>query len=107
MSNGSGKLSVAKVIFGAEPRDREVYQFVLRRMRWLKFSTGMEAVVREDKRNPKRIQRQARKQTQCTGIGTKPQQAQRREVRKEKKEAEQLRKFAMKQQKKKEKHKGR
>ena len=70
----------------------------------------MAAVVKESKKNPKRLQREARRQTQDKGIGTKSQQAlklqqeQNKLVRKEKsreqKEAENLRQFELKQQKK-------
>ena len=111
-----GKLSVAKVTFGTEPKDYEVQQYIQKYYASLKFSPAVDTVVRDIKRNPKRMQREARKQMQKTGIGTKSQQAlklqqeqnkQERKIRsKEKKEAEELRKFEMKQQKKREKHKG-
>ena len=111
-----GKLSVAKVTFGAEPKDYEVQEYIQKHYASLKFSPAIDAVVKDIKRNPKRMQREARRQMQETGIGTKSQQAlklqqeqnkQERKIRsKEKKEAEELRKFEMKQQKKREKHKG-
>ena len=111
-----GKLSVAKVTFGAEPKDYEVQEYIQKHYVSLKFSPGVDTVVKDIERNPKRMQREARKQMQKTGIGTKSQQAlklqqeqnkQERKIRsKEKKEAKELRKFEMKQQKKREKHKG-
>ena len=111
-----GKLSVAKVIFGAEPKDYEVQEYIQKHYDSLKFSPAVDAVVKDIKRNPKRMQREAKRQMQKTGIGTKSQQAlklqqeqykQKRKIRsKEKKEAEKLRMFEMKQQKKREKHKG-
>ena len=111
-----GKLSVAKVTFGAEPKDYEVQEYIQKHYASLKFSPAVDAVVKDIKRNPKRMQREARRQMQETGIGTKSQQAlklqqeqdkQKRKVRsREKKEAEELRKFELKQQKKREKHKG-
>ena len=111
-----GKLSVAKVTFGAEPKDYEVQEYIQKHYASLKFSPAVDAVVKDIKRNPKRMQREARRQMQETGIGTKSQQAlklqqeqnkQERKIRsKEKKEAEELRMFEMKQQKKREKHKG-
>ena len=111
-----GKLSVAKVTFGAEPKDYEVQEYVQKYYFSLKFSPAVDTVVKETKRNPKRIQREAKKQMQEIGIGTKSQQAlklqqeqnkQERKVRsQEKKEAEKLRMFELKQQKKREKHKG-
>ena len=111
-----GKLSVAKVTFGVEPKDYEVQEYIQKYYFGLKFSPAVEAIVKDIKRNPKRMQREAKRQMQKTGIGTKSQQAlklqqeqykQKRKIRsKEKKEAEKLRMFELKQQKKREKHKG-
>ena len=111
-----GKLSVSKVTFGAEPKDYEVQEYIQKHYASLKFSPAVDAVVKDIKRNPKRMQREARRQMQETGIGTKSQQAlklqqeqnlQEFQLRsREKKEAEELRMFEMKQQKKREKHKG-
>ena len=111
-----GKLFVAKVTFGAEPKDYEVLEYVQKYYVSLKFSPAVDTVVKDINRNLKRMQREARKQMQKTGIGTKSQQAlklqqeqnkQERKIRsKEKKEAEELRKFEMKQHKKRDKHKG-
>ena len=49
-----GKLSVCKVTFGAEPKDYEVYDFVLRNYYRLKFSPAVATDVKEAGRNPKR-----------------------------------------------------
>ena len=105
-----GKLSVAKVTFGAEPKDYEVQEYIQNYYFSLKFSPAVETVVKDIKRNPKRMQREAKKQMQETGIGTKSQQAlklqqeqnkQERKVRsREKKEADEQRMFELKQQKK-------
>ena len=111
-----GKLSVAKVTFGAEPKDYDVYRFILEHYYGLQFSPAVAAVAKETKVNPKRMQRDARKQMQETGIGTKSQQAlkmqqeqnkqHRKEKSREQKLAEAERMFELKQQKKKEKHRG-
>ncbi len=111
-----GKLSVAKVTFGSEPKEYEVQEYIQKYYSSLKFSPAVDTVVKEAKRNPKRMQREAKKQTQETGLGTKAQQAlklqqkqnkQERKVKiRERKEAEKLRMFDLKQQKKREKHKG-
>ena len=111
-----GKLSVAKVTFGAEPKDYEVQEYIRKYYSSLKFSPAVDTVVKDIKRNPKRMQREAKKQMQETGIGTKSQQAlklqqeqnkQERKVRsREKKEADELRMFELKQQKKRENHRG-
>lgn len=110
------KLNVAKVTFGAEPKDYEVQAYILKYYYSLQFSPAVATVVKETKRNPKRMQRDAKKQMQETGVGTKSQQAlklqqeqnklERKRRSREKKEADELRMFELKQQKKKEKHKG-
>lgn len=106
-----GKLSVCKVTFGAEPKDYEVYDFVLKNYYQLRFSLAVATDVKESGRNPKRIKREVRKQIQNTGIGTKLQQEQlkteRKTVSREQREAQKQRQFELKQQKRKEKHRGR
>ena len=109
-------LSVAKVTFGAEPKDYEVLEFINRNYYHLQFSPAVEMVVKETKKNPKRAQRDAKKQTLETGVGTKSQQAlklqqeqnkQERKVRsREQRDAENQRLFELRQLKKREKHKG-
>ena len=110
------KLSVAKVTFGAEPKDYEVLEFINRSYYHLQFSLAVETVVKDTKKNPKRAQRDAKKQILETGIGTKSQQAlklqqeqnkQERKVRsREQREAESQRIFELKKIKKREKHRG-
>ena len=113
----NGKLSVAKVTFGAEPKDFEIYEFVLKHYYDLQFSPAVATVVKESKQNPKRIQREIKKALAQTGIGTKSQQAlklqqeQNKQERKDRSREQRLveteRLFELKQQKKKEKHRGR
>ena len=112
-----GGLSACRVTFGAEPKDYEIYDFVLKKYGRLRFSPAVATDVREAGRNPKRVQREVRKQVQNTGIGTKSQQAlklqqeqwktERKNANRERREAEKERKFELKQQKRKEKHRGR
>ena len=112
-----GKLSVCKVTFGAEPKDYEIYDFILKKYYQLRFSPAVATDVKEVGRNPKRVQREVRKQVQNTGIGTKSQQAlklqqeqlktERKTVSRKQREAEKQRQFELKQQKRKEKHRGR
>lgn len=112
-----GKLSVCKVTFGAEPKDYEIYDFVLKNYYRLRFSPAVATDIKGAGRNPKRVQREVRNQVQNTGIGTKSQQAlklqqeqlkiERRIVSREQREAEKQRQFELKQQKRKEKHRGR
>ncbi len=70
-----GKLSVCKVTFGTEPKDYEVYNFILKNYYPLRFSPAIAADVKETAPNPKRIQHKIRKQIKNTRIGTKSQQA--------------------------------
>ena len=112
-----GKLSVCKVTFGAEPKDYDVWEFVLNNYYKLRFSPTVETELRQKADNPKRRQRNAKKQLEHTGIGTKSQQAlqmqyeqnkqERKKISREQKQAEAERLFELKQRKKKEKHKGR
>ena len=66
----NGKLTVSKVTFGAEPKDYEVYDFILHHYYELKFSPPISTDVKQVADNPKRRQRNARKQMQSTGVGT-------------------------------------
>ncbi len=112
-----GRLSACKVTFGAEPRDDEVYAFILAHYGELTFSPSVAASEKELSGNPKRLQRLVRRQVEASGIGTKSQQAlklqqeqrkdERRALSREMRDAAKERQFAQKQQKRKEKHKGR
>ena len=111
-----GHLSVTKMTFGAEPKEYEVYEFILKHYNKLRFSPAVATAVKEVKKNPKRVQRDAKRQMQENGIGTKSQQAlklqqeqnkQEHKLRsKEEKEAYEKWMFELKQQKRKEKHRG-
>lgn len=113
----NGRLSVCKVTFGAEPKDYELYDFILKNYWQLRFSPAVAADAREMRPNPKRMQREVHKQLLNNGIGTKSQQAlklqqeqtktERKAFGREQQEAKKQRQFELKQQKKKEKHKGR
>jgi len=112
-----GKLSVCKVTFGVEPKDYEIYDFVLKNYYRLRFSPAVATDIKEASRNPKRVQREVRKQIQNTGISTKSQQTlklqqeqlkiERKTVSRKEREAEKQRQFELKQQKRKERHRGR
>ena len=113
-----GRYEVCKITFGAEPQDYEVYEFLLRNWHKLKFSPPIQAeAAMERKTNPKRVQRKIQSQLQDKGIGTKARQAlklqheqsklERRTRSREQKEAEKDRQFAIRQEKKKAKHRGR
>lgn len=90
------RLSVCKITFGAEPKDYEVSAYLLKNFSRLRFSPSVEVVVKKEAANPKRLQRQLRKQATCSGIGTKSQQAlqlQREENKLERKAVSRVRTF--------------
>ncbi len=111
------KLEVAKVTFGAEPKDIEIYNFILNKYQYLNFSNGISINQKTQKEvNPKRMQRFLKKQVDKS-LGTKSQQAlklqqeqhkiDRKSISKQKKEEFLKLKFEMKQKKRQQKHKGR
>ena len=110
------KLSTCRMVFGAEPTDSEIYDFILKHYYHLRFSAPVKAEIKKKADNPKRRQRNARKQLETAGIGTKSQQAlqkqyeenktERKQLSREQREAEKQRQFDLKQQKRKEKHIG-
>ena len=110
------RLSVCKVTFGAEPTDAQIYAFLLAHYNKLQFSRPIKTEQKQKADNPKRRLKNAKKMLENKGIGTKSQQAlkkqyeemkvERKASDKEQREAEKQRKFDLKQQKRKEKHKG-
>ena len=86
-----GKLSVAKVTFGAEPKDYEVQEYIQKYYFSLKFSPAVETIVKD---------------IQALKLQQEQNKQERKERSRKKKEAEEQRMFELKQQKKREKHKG-
>lgn len=113
-----GRYEAARIVFGAEPRDYEVQAWLLENAYTLRFSPSLEGAGRSGNEhvNPKRRQRQAARQMEGTGIGTRAQQAlslqreqnavQRRERTRELREAEAERRLQLRRQKHREKHRG-
>lgn len=112
-----GSYKACKITFGTEPKDYEVFSFLTENWGRLQFSPMIEAGPVDDRRiNPKRLQREIKKQMQDNGIGTKAQQAlklqqeqgklMRKSLSREQKEEEKERQFELKQEKRKAKHKG-
>ena len=56
----NGKLSVCKVIFGAEPKDYDILEFILKHYYKLQFSSNIESKIKQTANNPKRRQRNIR-----------------------------------------------
>ncbi|QEK13132.1 DUF2992 family protein [Crassaminicella thermophila] len=113
----NGKYEVSRIVFGSEPKDYEVYEFILKEFNNIKFSSPISTNKKKDKKiNPKRLQRKIKKELKNKGVGTKAQIAiklqyesnkiEKKKISKERKIEEQRRKFQMKQQKKKAKHRG-
>ena len=105
------KYEVCKITFGAEPKDYEVYEFLLKNWGKLQFSPPIKTELAEERKiNPKRMQREINNHLQNRGIGTKAQQAlklqheqnklARKTKSREQREAEQERQYAFRQDKK-------
>ena len=113
-----GELRAAKVVFGAEPKDYEIYDFLLKRYNSLIFTASkIQVETQKAELNPKRMQREISRQMEKKGIGTKAQQAlkleheqnkiERKKRNRLRTEEEKQRQFDLRQEKKKRKHKGR
>jgi len=109
--------SVARVVFGSEPTDAELYQFIQEHYDEFRFGPALAGgSITEDRRNYKRAQREARRTMQEHGIGTKAQQAmklsleqagaERQQLSRLERERDAQERFSEHQQKKKEKHRG-
>lgn len=112
-----GKLQICRVVFGQEPKDYEIYEFVLKNYYHLQFSEPISIEEKiEHKINPKRMQREIKKSLKQNGIATKSQEAikldydsnkvKRKVISKERREKQEEINFQKKQEKKKEKKKG-
>ena len=114
----AGCLWAARVVFGAQPRDQEVLEYFMRQFGRLRFGRIDEgAPAPTGPKNPKRARREAAKATRLLGVGTRAQQAlqqqreasaaKRKQQARDNAQEQAQRKFALKQQKKKQKHRGR
>ncbi len=113
-----GQYEVCKIIFGAEPKDYEIYDFLLKNRKNMKFCSPIKSEIEKERKiNPKRMRREINNRLQNKGIGTKARQAlkmqreqnklERKKINREQKEAEKDRQYALRSEKKKAKHKGR
>lgn len=112
--------SVARHIFGGEPSDAQVYEFVLHNYTNLKFGNAKTFDLQIRRKNPKRVQREIKREMKKLKATSQPstlaQDVMREELeltKKEKKKASRVRKerqqqerFTLKQKKLKEKRKG-
>lgn len=113
----SAAIQVSKVVFGQEPRDYQVYEFILKNFYNLKFTRELATEKSSEKRlNPKKMKKLIEAQLREKGVGTKAQQAMKlaqeskkieRKIKlKETRENEKAFKFKLKQEKKKQKKRG-
>lgn len=113
----NNKIEVVKVTFGSEPKDYEVYSYVLDHYYELRFSPLIEdEVFYKKKVNPKRLQKLAKKQMIESGAGTKAQKVlklqqeqgrlKHKKLSRKQREIEKQRQFDLRQKKRYEKHKG-
>ena len=85
------KLYVAKVTFCSEPSDKEIFEFINNYYHKLQFSPEVDAKVKPEIKNPKRKLKEAKKDIRQKGIGTKVQEAlkkQHEELKEQKKRRE-------------------
>lgn len=115
-----GGYAVARHIFGGEPTDPEVYEFVLHHYQELHFGEPKEFTLEIKRMNPKRVQREVRREMEKMKEAARPstfaQDYMREELEKKKlekkhessaeKQARKEEQFALKRQKRKEKHRG-
>ena len=110
--------SAARVVFGPEPTDAQLYQWLEKEWHRLRFSPAVEGErPAAERKNPKREQREAREATRARGASTRAQEALSRQREQEglarqaqsrqKRQEEAERKYLLRQQKKREKKRGR
>ena len=115
-----GKLRAFRYVFGTEPKDTEILDFIYYKLLNIinqSVHSGIDVEGKSDKKiNPKRLQRQVAKERNKVGVSTKAEEAIKQEYeekkKSKKKRAKQYReelkdqKYLMKKQKAKAKHKG-
>ena len=110
--------SAARVVFGAEPTDARIYQWLEREWHRLDFSPAAEGERPvTGRKNPKRARREAGEATRNRGAGTRAQEAlsrqreqeglDRKREAKSRREHQRQEKYLLRQQKKREKKRGR
>ena len=112
-----GLLQVCKITFGAKPKDYQVYEFLLNHWDGLRFSPPVAEEKEEaPRKNPKRVQREIQRQLAGLPTSTRSQQAlslqreaakEQRRQRSEQSRERSGRSVALRQKKRKEKHRGR
>ena len=113
-----GRLSVCRIVFGAEPSNEEIQELICHSWNSLRFTEPIECdeARSELAANPKRRQREAAREQQRRGPSTKAQQAlaeereaaarERKANARERREQEKQERFEQRQEKRKRKHRG-
>ncbi|MBB2481954.1 YjdF family protein [Bacillus sp. APMAM] len=115
------RLKAFRFVFGAEPSDVEILEFIHSRLLPIIQNSKIAGVkasrMMKKEINPKRIQRQVAKEMKKKGISSKAQEAIKEDIKqrkvdvkklkKQQKDAFQQKKWELKKQKAKQKHKGR
>lgn len=70
-----GRYGAARIVFGAQPSDEEILQFVVGKWEKLSFFGGKPAEASKPAKNPKRRAREAAKALKQPAMSTKAQQA--------------------------------
>lgn len=112
----NSKLYVAKITFGKEPKDKELNTYLNENYYKLKWQLSDDTFKDNEIKNSKRKQREARKEMLKKTVGTKSQNAIKKQYEenkvlkkkkaKENKEILDKKRYEIKQNKRKEKHKG-
>lgn len=112
-----GRLGIARIVFGAEPSDGEILEFIVNGWEKLSFYGNEEPDKPKVAKNPKRRMREAAKALSKPTMSTKTQQAlsEQRESMKEqsvhrrslKKQEKKQERFKLREAKRKQKHRGR
>ncbi|WP_080121203.1 YjdF family protein [Bacillus subtilis] len=116
----NGKLRAFRHLFGTEPRDSEVLEFVHNQLLNMMVQAEQEGVRlqgrRQKKINPKRLQRQVSKELKNAGVASKAQEAiklelearkqKKKQIMKEQREHVKEQRYMLKKQKAKKKHRG-
>ena len=111
-----GRYGAARIVFGAEPSNEEILQFVISKWAKLEFFGDDPTEMNRPAKNPKRRAREASKALKQPAMGTKAQQAlasQREAMKRESVRARSQRRadeaearFEQRKQKRKQKHRG-
>lgn len=111
-----GRYGVARIVFGAEPSDEEILQFVVGKWEKLSFFGDDPVETSKPTKNPKRRAREAAKVLKRPAVSTKAQQAfaaQRKAMKRESAQARSQRRadeaetrFEQRKLKRKQKHRG-